>query len=252
MPHAGQLMRSVLVGMEELFARTGVPFWEQQVRTVAALDTPSAMARAYRAMSQGSAPGTFHDLLISVRNQAPITELQEPFVNEVLSTFQSLGLACMNAIHSGGDEATLGRSTAEAAGEHWLQWQGHDLPSRWPKVVTGVRCTTCDSRYQLDDASAWAAALRWSLITAPAQIEAGRSRELVDAALDPRGDPDTLAQLDAMGPAFERLGLPVIPLPYNRPGRAPNHRCLTCGADSWTTIHWLLLDDPIRLEAFPE
>jgi hypothetical protein len=247
MPHAADLLRSVLDGLDELFARTGIGFWGEQVRKVAAFESPTMMARAYTSMTQGSAPGTFHDLIISVRNHHPITPAQEPFVNELLTTFESVGLASMNAITADGDEAALEQSTAAVAGEHWLRWQGHDVASRWRKIVTGVRCRTCDSRYLLDDAPDSLAALLWSLTTAPAWIDAGRSRQLVDAAMDPTGDPDTRAQLDAVRPAFEALGLPFIPLPYNRPDRAPNDRCPTCGADSWTTTHWLVVHDPLRL-----
>lgn len=252
MAPAADLLRSVLDGLDELFARTGVGFWGEQVRKVAAFESPTMMARAYASMSQGSAPGTFHDLIISVRNHDPITAHQEPFVNELLATFQSIGLACMNAIAADADGAQLGQSTADTAREHWLRWQGHDVASRWRKAVTGVRCRTCDSRYLLDDSPDWVAALRWSLTTAPAWIDDGRGRQLVDAAMDPDGHADTRAQLDAVRPAFEALGLPFIPLPYNRPDRGPNDRCGNCGADSWTTTHWLMVHDPPRLEPFPD
>jgi len=79
----------------------------------------------------------------------------------------------------------------------------------------------------------------------------GRSRQLIDVAMDPGGHAETRAQLEAVRPAFEALGLPFIPLPYNRPDRGPNDRCRTCGADSWTTTHWLMVHDPPRLEPFP-
>jgi hypothetical protein len=252
MPQAADILRSVLDGLDELFLRTGVAFWDEQVRRVAAFESATAMARAYASMSQGSASGTFHDRIISVRNHDPITARQEPFVNELLTTFQSIGLACMNAVTADGDDAELGQSTADTASEYWLRWQGHDVASRWRKVVTGVRCRTCDSRYLLDDARDGVAALRWSLTTAPTWIEDGRSRQLVDAAMDPSGHADTRAQLEAVRPAFEAVGLPFIPLPYNRPDRGPNDRCSTCGADSWTTTHWLMAHDPPSLEPFAE
>ena len=251
MPQAADVLRSVLDGLEELFRRTRVGFWDEQVRRVAAFDSPTMMAGVYASMSQGSAPGTFHDLTISVFNHHPITPRQEPFVNELLTTFQSVGLACMNAISADGDAAALGQSTAEIASDYWLRWQGHDVASRWHKVVTGVRCKTCDGRFLLDDSPDWVAALRWSLTTAPAWIDAGRSRQLIDVAMDPGGHAETRAQLEAVRPAFEALGLPFIPLPYNRPDRGPNDRCRTCDADSWTTTHSLMVHDPPRLEPFP-
>jgi hypothetical protein len=252
MPQAADVLRSVLDGLDELFRRTGVSFWDEQVRRVAALESPTMMAGAYASMSQGSAPGTFHDRIISVRNHDLVTSRQEPFVNELLTTFESVGLACMNAIRADGDAAPLHQSTADTASEYWLRWQGHEVASRWRKVVTGVRCRTCDSRYLLDDAPDWVAALRWSLTTAPTWIEDGRSRQLVDAAMDPSGHADTRAQLEAVRPAFEAVGLPFIPLPYNRPDRGPNDRCSTCGADSWTTTHWLMAHNPPRLEPLAE
>lgn len=250
MPSAANLLRSVVDGLDQLFVRTGVAYWADKVREVTAFDSPAELADAYASMSQGSAPGTFHDLIISVRNQHLITWAQEPFVNELLSTFESVGLACANAIRAEGDEAELGQATAETASEHWLRWQGHDVASRWRKVVTGVRCTACHNIYLVDDSPAWAAALRWSLTTAPLWIDEGRSRLLVHAAMDPIGHAETRAQLEAVRPAFEALGLPFIPLPYNRPGRDPNHRCRTCGADSWRTTHWLMTHDPPRLDPF--
>lgn len=206
------------------------------------------MARAYASMSRGSASGTFHDRIISVFNDDRVTVRQEPYVNALLRTFQSIGPACVHAITADGDDAVLGQSTADAASEYWLRWQGRDVPSRWRTVVTGVRCRTCDSRYLLDNALDGVAARRWSLTTAPAWIETGRSRQLVDAAMDPEGHPETRAQLEAVRPAFQALGLPSIPLPYNRLDRGPNDRCRVCGSDTWTTTHWLMLYDPPRLE----
>jgi hypothetical protein len=238
--------------MAELFDQTAVTFWRDQMRTVAGIETPSEAGHAYRALSQGSAPGTFHDLIISVRNEHAITSGQEPFVNELLTTFQSVALGATEAIEGAGDEATLERPTADVAAEHAWAQQTPDPPNRWQMMVTGVRCTTCDSRYQLDESPAWIAARRWSLTTAPAWIDADRSRDLVASAMDPLADADIRDQLDTVAPAFAQLDLPVIPLPYNRPDRAPNDRCRICGADSWTTVHWRTHDDPLRLESLSE
>lgn len=249
-PNASALLRSTLEGLDELFDRTSIAFWRDRVRTVAAIEPPSSMARAYRSMSAGSASGTFHDVTISVLNDHPITSRKEPFLNELLTTFQSLGTGATLAIERDGDRALLGRPAADVAAEHAWTPQDGESRSRWDLMfVTGVRCTTCDSRYRLDTGSDWIAARRWSLITAPAWIEAGRSRALVEAAMDPLGEPAIRAELDRLAPAFEQVDLPVIRLPYNRPKRAPNDRCRVCGADSWSTIAWRMLDDPLRLEA---
>jgi hypothetical protein len=67
--------------------------------------------------------------------------------------------------------------------------------------------------------------------------------------MDSRADTEARAQLDVVAPAFARLELPIIRLPYNLPHGAPNDRCQVCGADSWTTVSWRVLDDPLRLEA---
>jgi hypothetical protein len=252
LPSAIAVLRSTLAGLDELFHRTSITHWRDSVREVAAVERPSAKARAYRSMSAGSASGTFHDLIISVYNNHPITARQEPFVNNLLSTLQSLGIGATLAIERDGDQATLGRPTAEVAAEHWLAQEGRDVRNRWDMIVTGVRCTTCDSRYQLDGSPDEIAARRWSLTTAPARIEAGRSRGLVNAAMDPLRDPHTRTELDLVAPAFEQVDLPVIRLPYNLPDRGPNDRCRVCGADTWTPgIHWRVLDDPLRLEAMP-
>jgi hypothetical protein len=242
------MLRSVLAGQEELFARTSVDWWRAAAQSVAAERSPSAIARAYKDMSRGSAPGTFHDLIISVRNGHPITPDQEPFVNELLTTFESIGRAASDAILADGDDATLGSSAADAAADYAFSRGNPDAPRRWHIVSTGIRCTTCNSRFQLDDAPDSVAARRWSLTTGPDWIEQRRSQDLVDAAMGPQGHEETRLQLDAVRPAFDRLGLPVIRLPYNLPDRGPNDRCRVCGSDAWTTIHWLVLDDPLRLE----
>jgi hypothetical protein len=246
---AAGLLGSVLDGMDALFTRTAITHWRGRVREVAAIAPPAHRARAYRSMAQGSAPGTFHDLIISARNQHTVTSSQEPFVNELLTTFQSVALGAVVAIERDGEGAILEQPIAEvAAKDVWAQ-QGSNGTSRWLMWATGVRCTTCDSRYQLDDAAAVIAARRWSLTTAPAWIVDGRSRHLVDTAMDSRADTEARAQLEVVAPAFARLELPIIRLPYNLPHGAPNDRCQVCGADSWTTVSWRVLDDPLRLEA---
>ena len=76
-PPAANLLRRVLDGLDELFTRTDVPAWAEIVREVGAIADPVEMARAYDRMSQGSASGTFHDLIISMRNGHAVTEVQE-------------------------------------------------------------------------------------------------------------------------------------------------------------------------------
>jgi hypothetical protein len=245
---AAALLRAALAIMDELFDRTAITLWRDRVREVATTETPSETARAYRSLSAGSAPGTFHDLVISTRNDHAVTSAQEPFVNELLTTCQSIAAVAAAAIERDGDGATLDRPTADVAAEHAWVRDTPDVPNRWRIVVTGLRCATCDSRYQLDEAPALVAARRWSLTTVPDWIDADRGRDLVVAALDPDADPDIRRERDAVTPAFAQLGLPVIPLPYNRPDGAPNQRCPICGADTWTTLHWQLRETPLRLK----
>ena len=247
-PPAAALLRSVLEGLDELFAQTGVPYWRGRVREVAAADSPSSMARAYESMQEGSAPGTFHDLVMSAHNRNTVTQRAEPYVNELLETFQSLGLATTQAIKRGGDNARMASSTPDLASQYVLALRGSDAPSRRRIVVTGVRCTTCNTSYQLDDAAHRVAARKWSWTTAPEWVDAGRSRELVAAAMQPLDHRETRTQFDEVRPAFQRPGHPTIRLPYNRPSGAPNDQCRVCGADAWTTTHWLFVDDPPRLQ----
>ena len=246
---ATPLLRSVLTGLDALFTRTRIGFWREQVRRVAAAQSAVTMAGAYRVMARGSAPGTLHDRIISVRNRDAITEAQEPFVNELLTTLESLGMAAAMAIAADGEQAAM-RETAEqlAARYAWHYVDGSATPSRTEHVVTGVRCKKCDSRYSLDDAPRLAAARRWALTVAPGRIAAGRSRGLVEAALDPDRDPSARGELERMKAPFDAIGLPVISLPYNKLGNAPNDRCRTCGADDWGTIHWRLIGEPPWLE----
>jgi hypothetical protein len=200
-------------------------------------------------MAQGSAPGTFHDRIISVRNGDAVTEAQEPFVNELLTTLESLGMAAATAISTDGGHAAM-RQTAEelAVRSVWHYVDGAATPPRTEHIVTGVRCNRCASRYMLDDAPRWAAARRWALTVAPGRIAAGQSRGLVNAALEPDRDPSTRAELDRRRAPFQAIGLPAIPLPYNKPGHAPNDRCRICGADDWGTSLWRLVGEPPRLE----
>ncbi len=246
---AAPLLRSVLVGLDALFTRTRIGFWREQVRQVAAAESGVAMAAAYQVMAQGSAPGTFHDRIISVRNRDAVTEAQEPFVNELLTTLESLGMAAATTISTDGEHAAM-RETAEqlAARYVWHYVDGSQTPPRTEHVVTGMRCKRCSSQYTLDDSPRWAAARRWALTVAPGRIAAGRSRALVDSALDPERDPLMRRELERMKAPFEAIGLPVISLPYNKPGNAPNDRCRTCGADDWGTIHWRLVGEPPWLE----
>ena len=64
--------------MEALFDRVAIDFWRDRAGLVLALGDPAELAVGYRLMSQGSAPGTLHDLIISERNKHPVTEQQEP------------------------------------------------------------------------------------------------------------------------------------------------------------------------------
>ena len=245
---AAPLLRAVLAGLDALFARTRIGFWREQVRRVAAAENAVTMAAAYRVMAQGSAPGTFHDRIISVHNRDAVTEAQEPFVNELLTTLESLGMAAAMAVAADGELAAM-RETADqlAARYVWHYVDGSATPLRTEHPVTGMRCKRCGSRYTLDEAPRWEAARRWALSVAPGRIAAGRSRGLVEAALDPERDPSTRGELKRMKAPFEAIGLPAISLPYNKPGNVPNDRCRTCGADDWGTTHWRLVGEPPRL-----
>jgi hypothetical protein len=89
---AAPLLRCVLEGLDALFAKTKIVSWRKEVLRVAAAGD-ATIAAAYQDIARGSAPGTFHDLIISVRNGHGVTEAQEPFVNELLATLQSMGMA---------------------------------------------------------------------------------------------------------------------------------------------------------------
>ena len=247
-PPAAAVLRSVLEGLDELFTRTDVAGWPGQIRDVAAIGPPSDQAHAYERMSQGSAPGTFHDLIISERNRHAVTELQEPYVNELLDTHQSLGIAAARALTRHGNDAALSEPAAETAARYAFLPADAPEPSRTRITVTGLRCKTCGTIYQLDTAPYNVAGRRWALTTAPAWIEDGRARDLVAPAMEPLTHDEARIELETVRPAFEQLGLPTIRLPYNRPHGEPDDRCPNCGADTWATTNWLFLDNPPRLE----
>ena len=136
------------------------------------------MAKAYLAMSDGSSAGTFHDLIISLFNGHPVTERQEPWINELLSTFQSIGVLAARAVNDGGASARLPMSVRRGRCAATLRRSQTHAPPRTRIHVSGMRCTTCDSRFLLDSTLDSGAAKRWSLFTAP-----GESR--IDAISQP-------------------------------------------------------------------
>jgi len=245
-PLAADLLRSCLAGLERLFERAAMGHWQQRVRLVLDLGDPEAMAAAYRLMSQGSAPGTFYDLIISERNRHAIGEQQEAWVNELLTTFQAIAAAAADAIAHGGANASLPVTPSEAALPHpVLRGAAPDVPDRSHVIVYEIDCETCGSRFLWDEAVASAAARRWALQIAPTLIGAQRSAELVATAFEPGHDPEAQRALDHIRPAAEKLGLPAIRLPYNRPAGQPDDRCSVCGADTWTPIPLRLVDEPL-------
>jgi hypothetical protein len=246
-PQAASLLESVVDSLDELFTRTGVAVWAEMVRQARAVSTPTDTARAYERMSQGSAPGTFHDLIISTRNGHAITEIQEPYVNELLATLQSLGRSAAHAVVVDGADARLPDGILDAAARD--VFMPLDSPPRRREImVTLMRCAVCGTTYQLDVGPHYVAARRWALTTAPAWIADSRARDAVAAAMEPMDHEETRRELEAVRPAFDRLGLEAIRLPYNRPDRGQNDRCGTCGADNWLTTHMQFLDSPPRLE----
>ena len=110
-PLAADLLRSVLEGLELLFSEAGIVGWRDRVRSVGEQPDAGSIAKAYLAMSEGSAAGTFHDLIISLFNGHPVTERQEPWINELLSTFQSIGVLAARAIKDRGTSARLPMSS---------------------------------------------------------------------------------------------------------------------------------------------
>ena len=139
-------------------------------------------------------------------------------------------------------------SVEDAAARH--AHVGEEVPPRTRMHVTGMRCTTCDTRFMLDSSSDWAAARRWSLFTAPARIAARRSASLVAAAFNSATDPATRASIADVLPAVRKLKLAEIRLPYNRSDRGPTDLCPVCGAETWTPIRWQLEGDPPTLVPF--
>ena len=85
-PLAIDLLRSVLEGLDLLFAGAEILHWRDRVR--AALDQPGAAetADAYLRLSGGSASERSTTLTISLFNGHPVTEAQEPWINELLNT----------------------------------------------------------------------------------------------------------------------------------------------------------------------
>ncbi len=247
-PLAIDLLRSVLEGLELLFGQAGIVGWRDRVRSVREQPDAGSTAKAYSAMAGGSAAGTFHDLIISLFNGHQVTERQEPWINEMLSTFQSIGVLAARAVKDGGASARSPMSAAEAAALH--PWSQTDAPPRTRIHVSGMRCTTCDGRFLLDTTLDSGAAKRWSLFTAPRRIASMRSASLVAAAFSPETDPATRASITDVRPAVQKLKLPEIRLPYNRPDRGPTDRCPVCGAETWTPINWRLEGDPPALVPF--
>jgi hypothetical protein len=248
-PRAADLLHSSLVGMVELFGRGKIDFWQERARLVLELREPEAMAAGYRRMSAGSASGTLHDFGISAYNHHPITEHQEPWVNELLTTFESLAGVAAHAIAKGGAKAQFPMSVAEAALRYpWQREVKPQHPSRGDVHVYAFDCTTCGSRFLQDIAVASAAAKRWAVRTAPQMIAANRSTQLVSAAFDADHDPEAERAVQEVRPAAEQLGLLEIRLPYNRPDRQPDDRCPVCGADTWKPVALRLSEDPLRLD----
>ena len=234
--------------MEALFRRVPIHGWHERVQLVLEPNDPEEMAAAYRQMSAGSAPGTLHDLIISEYNRHPITERQEPWVNELLTTFESIAGMAAKSIAKRGTGARISMSLEEAARRY--PWQGEDEPSvpgRGDVHVYAVDCTTCGSRFLLNTAVASAASQRWAVRVAPQLIASDRAAELVAAALDPDHDPETRRAVEEVRPAAEQLGLKEIRMPYNRPDHQPDDRCPVCGADTWKPVVLRLSADPLRL-----
>jgi hypothetical protein len=247
-PRAADLLHSSLVGMVDLFGRVEIDFWQEQARLVLELRDPEAMAAGYRRMSQGSAPGTLHDLIVSAYNHHPITEQLEPWVNELLTTFETLAGVAAGAIARGDAKARIPMSLAEAARRYpWQRELEPHAPSRDDVHVYAFDCTTCGSRFLQDIAVASAAAKRWAVRHAPQMIAANRSAQVVAAAFDPDHDPVAQRAVEEVRPAAEQLGLSEIRLPYNRPDHQPDDRCPVCGADTWKPVMLRLSEDPLRL-----
>ena len=247
-PRAADLLRSSLVGLDALFGRVEIAAWQERARLVLELRDPESMATGYRLVSRGSAPGTFHDLIISEFNRHPITEQQEPWVNELLTTLQAIAGVAADAIAEGHAQATIPMSLAEAARRYPWQQDADPGASRRDDVHTyAFDCATCGSRFLLGTAVASVAARHWAVRIAPAMIAADRATDLVTAAFDPDHDHDAQRATEEVRPAAEQLGLPEIRLPYDRPDLQPNDRCPVCGADTWKLVMLRFTEDPLRL-----
>jgi hypothetical protein len=247
-PLAVDLLRSCLVGVDELFGKLAMPSWREQARSILDLDDAVRMAAAYRLMSQGSAPGTFHDLTISDFNRHPVSEQQEPWVNELLTTFQAIAAKAADAVLLDGAHARLPVQPSEVA-RHMPGFPGIALEriDRLRMTVYAMECMTCETDYLVDTAIAWAAAKRWAVTRAPSMVAAGKSTKLVEMALNATDHRETARALAAIQPAADRLGLSTVRLPYNRPGGGPNDRCRACGADTWRPVPLQLVERPMRL-----
>ncbi len=209
------------------------------------------MASGYGLMSEGSAPGTFYDLIISRSNGHAVTEVQEPWVNQLLTTFQAVAVAATEVIAGQGPATSSVSSTIAARRYPWHTGTGPGAADRSRVIVYSVSCTTCGSRYLLDTAVSEAAARRWSLSIAPPMIEEDMSPDLVTAALDPDHDAGVRQAVAAVRPAADALGLVAVRRPYNRPGGQADDRCRVCGADTWVAGPLLLHEDPTRFVPLP-
>lgn len=250
MASAAVILRSCLVGLDELFGRVKIAGWQGDVRRVLASADPRAMGTAYERMSGGSASGTFHDLIISELNRHPVSERQEPWINELLTTFQAMAEVAMRAIVLDGATASLPVSPSVAARRiPGMGGVGLDRIDRRQVTVYALDCRACGSRYLLNTAVDDAAAKRWAVAIAPSFVAANRCQELVGRALEAGKDPDTRRAIAEVRPVADALGLPTIRLPYNRPGGGPNDRCAVCGADQWWPVALRLVENPLRFVA---
>jgi hypothetical protein len=242
------VLRSCLVGVDELFGKLAMPSWREQTRSILGLDDAVRMADAYKLMSRGGAPGTFHDLTISNFNRHPVTEQQEPWVNELLTTFQAIAATAADAVVLGGAHARLPMRPSDAA-RHLPGFPGIALDriDRLRVIVYAMECVTCEALYLLDTAVASAAAKRWAVTRAPSMVAAGKSSQLVEMALSAADHGDTARALAAVQPAADSMGLSTVRIPYNRPRGEPNDRCGVCGADTWRPVPLRLVDRPLRL-----
>jgi hypothetical protein len=243
---AAGLLRSSLVGMVGLFDGVDIDWWRGLTRRVLDLGDPDVMAVGYKMMSQGSAPGTFYDLFITRSNGHHVSEVQEPWVNQLLTTFQAMAAVATEAIATHGPAATMpGTPTVAARRYPWHTGASPGDADRTRVMVYSVICSTCGSRFLLDTAVAEAAARRWSLRIAPSMVADQRSLELVSVALAPDDDAGARDAVEEVRPAADALGLVTVRLPYNRPAGQPDDRCPVCGADTWLAGPLLLRDDPL-------